>query len=46
MGSNSTFKINDDGSVTMTDHISDVEQNIIDILQIEKSKCGFSQTVG
>ena len=40
MGSNSTFKINDDGSATMTNHLSDVKQNIIDILQIEKSKGG------
>lgn len=36
MGSNSTFLINDDGSITLTEQL--IEQNIIDILQIEKSK--------
>lgn len=40
MGYNSTFRVNDDGSVTITDQLSKVEKDIIDIFQVEKSKGG------
>ncbi len=40
MGDNTTYKVNDDGSVTVAAQLSEQEQNIIEILRIEKSKGG------
>ena len=40
MGDNTTYKVNDDGSVTVAAQLTEQEQNIIEILRIEKSKGG------
>lgn len=40
MGDINTFKVNDDGSVTVSAQSYEQEQNIIEILRIEKSKGG------
>lgn len=40
MGDNTTYKVNDDGSVTVSAQLSEQEQNIIEILRIEKAKGG------
>ncbi len=40
MGDIATYKINDDGSVTVSEQLSEHEQNMIEILRIEKSKGG------
>lgn len=40
MGDNTTYKINDDGSVTVSEQMPEYERHIIEILRIEKSKGG------
>lgn len=41
MGENNTYTVNDDGSVTVAAQLSEQEQNIIEILRIERSKGGI-----
>lgn len=41
MGDNTAYKVNDDGSVTISGVLSEQEKNIIEILRIEKSKGGI-----
>lgn len=41
MGDNTAYKVNDDGSVTISEVLSEQEKNIIEILRIEKSKGGI-----
>lgn len=36
-----SFKVNDDGSVTIAERLPDVEKHILDILRIEKAKGGI-----
>lgn len=40
MGNNTTYKVNEDGSVTVSEQFSEYERNIIEILRVEKSKGG------
>lgn len=40
MGDNTTYKVNDDGSVTVSEQLSEYEQYIIEIFRIEKFKGG------
>lgn len=40
MGDNITYQVNDDGSVTVEQQLSEQEKNILDIMKIEKSKGG------
>lgn len=40
MGDNATYKVNDDGSVTISEQLLEYEQDIIEIFRIEKFKGG------